>query len=131
MARPIYVDQPKDRVIQTRNGKMTLKWDPNLAPRWNNRYWRGQRHIDGVVLYGCEEFIPVDTGDLILSGRRATRIGSGWVCWSSKHSRPVYYGFRAPGRKGPKIRGPVRWFGRWKAANGKKAAEATANMVVR
>jgi hypothetical protein len=133
MARIVYVDKPKDRYFVDKRGNHVLvKWSPVFAPRWNNRYWRAQRFIDSAVLYGAESFITFDTGDLIRSGRRNTEIGSGWVKWGDKrghYARPVFYGRRAPGRKGPKVTKPMKWFQRWRNVHGDSVVRQAKKMV--
>jgi hypothetical protein len=128
MAEP-RIEQPGRRVIQTTNGELILEWDPRFANRRMDAYNRAQRFLDTQVLYKSEEFIPVRTGELIQSGRRATIIGSGWVIWNAKYARPVYYGRRAPGRKGPKVTRPVRWFARMKSISGPQIVEKTRKIA--
>ena len=128
MAEP-RIEQPGRRVIQTTNGELILEWDPQFANRRMDAYNRAQRFLDAQVLYKSEEFIPVRTGELIQSGRRNTIIGSGWVIWKVKYARPVYYGRRAPGRKGPKVTRPVRWFERMKSVSGKQIVAQTRKIA--
>jgi hypothetical protein len=115
-----YVNQPQRKVIKTRNGDVVLDWDPTFASRWNTRYNRAQRYVDAQVLYRSEDFLPVDTGALILSGRRNTRIGSGEVVWKTSYARPIYYGRRAKGRTGKKVSKGFRWFARMKKVSGQQ-----------
>lgn len=119
----VYIEQPQRRVIQTRKGEIVMEWDPRFANHRNDLYNRAQRFVDAQVLYKSEDYIPVRDGDLILSGRRYTRIGAGEVVWKVEHARPVYYGRRAPGRKGPKVTRAFRWFARMKKVSGQKIVE--------
>lgn len=119
-----YIEQPQDKIIHTRNGDMLLKWKPNFKPQWNTRYNRAQRFVDARVLYYSERYIPIDTGELLMSGRRLTRIGSGLVMWRAQgrpYTRPQYYGWRRVHSKtGKKIHPGTWWFKRMKSSGGKQ-----------
>lgn len=128
------IEQPGKREIILRDGtKMILEWAPRFANMRMDMYNRAQRFLDAQVLYKSEPYIPVRYGELIRSGRKFTRIGSGEVVWragnptggSGSYARPVYYGRRAPGRRGPKVTRAFRWFARMKKVSGQKlVAEA-------
>ena len=130
-----YLEQPQDKIIKTRNGDMLVKWKPNFARQRNNNYNRAQRFVDARVLYYSERYIPIDTGELLMSGRRLTRIGSGLVMWRAQgrpYTRPQYYGWRnkphvkvEPNSKGKKVYGKKAhpgkwWFKRMKSSGGKQ-----------
>lgn len=118
-----YIEQPQDKIIKTRNGDMLVKWKPNFKPQWNTRYNRAQRFVDARVLYYSERYIPIDTGELLMSGRRLTRIGSGLVMWRAQgrpYTRPQYYGWRRVHGKGKKIHPGTWWFKRMKSSGGKQ-----------
>lgn len=118
-----YIEQPQDKIIHTRNGDMLLKWQPRFKSQWNTRYNRAQRFVDARVLYYSERYIPIDTGELLMSGRRLTRIGSGLVMWRAQgrpYTRPQYYGWRRVHGKGKKIHPGKWWFKRMKSSGGKQ-----------
>lgn len=125
-----YIEQPQDKIIKTRNGDMLVKWQPRFKPQWNTRYNRAQRFVDARVLYYSERYIPIDTGELLMSGRRLTRIGSGLVMWRAQgrpYTRPQYYGWRRVHGKGKKIHPGKWWFKRMKSSGGKQiVAQAKA-----
>lgn len=50
-----------------------------------------QKYIDSEVLRLCDPFVPKDTGELISSGTRSTRIGSGEVIYNTVYARRWYY----------------------------------------
>lgn len=128
----VYVTQPQDRIIKTRNGDMLVKWNPNFARQRNTRYNRAQRFVDARVLYYSENYIPVDTGELLLSGRRLTRIGSGLVMWRAQgrpYTRPQYYGWRRVRGKGKKIHHGNYWFRKVKAQHGKQIVNTAKTMA--
>lgn len=118
-----YIEQPQDKIIRTRNGDMLVKWNPVFKPQWNTRYNRAQRFVDARVLYYSERYIPIDTGELLMSGRRLTRIGSGLVMWRAQgrpYTRPQYYGWRKVHGVGKKIHKGTWWFKRMKSSGGKQ-----------
>ena len=129
----VYVTQPQDRIIKTRNGNMLVKWNPNFASLRNTRYNRAQRVVDSRVLYYSENYIPVDTGELLLSGRRETKIGSGMVIWKARgrpYTRPQYYGWRRAHKSNlPKIHHGNYWFRKVKAQHGKQIVNKAKTMA--
>lgn len=52
---------------------------------------RVQKYIDSEVLRLCEKFVPKDTGELISSGIRSTKLGSGEVIYNTVYARRWYY----------------------------------------
>lgn len=50
-----------------------------------------QKYIDSEVLRLCDPLVPKDTGELINSGIRSTRIGSGEVKYNTVYARRWYY----------------------------------------
>jgi len=52
---------------------------------------RVQRYIDSEVLRLSEQFVPKDMGELISSGIRNTKIGSGKVVYNTVYARRWYY----------------------------------------
>lgn len=63
-----------------------LKKNHNLEP-----FGKVQTYIDNEVLRLCEPFVPKDTGELISSGIRSTRVGSGVVSYNTVYARRWYY----------------------------------------
>jgi len=112
-----YIETPRGK-ITTANGKASLEWNTNFAPKWNKRYTDSQRFIDSEVLRGCEPLIPLLTGQLIFSGILGTEIGSGLVKWIAPYAKRQYYLPRVGTQTGP-LRGGF-WFERWKQLHGRK-----------
>lgn len=50
-----------------------------------------QKYIDSEVLRLSEQFVPKDSGELISSGIRNTKLGSGEVVYSTPYARRWYY----------------------------------------
>lgn len=77
-----------------------------------------QRFVDSEVLRRCEPLAPKDTGELIRSGTKQTKIGSGLVIYKTPYARRWYY---EPAKfEGAPQRGGY-WFERMKNQGGKEA----------
>lgn len=75
---------------------------------------RKQAYIDTTVLRYSEPYTPKDSGDMIKSGIRSTKYGSGEVTYTAPYSRNVYYSKIPVGRFNGALRGNY-WFERMKA----------------
>ncbi len=53
---------------------------------------KAQKYIDSEVLRLSDPRTPKDTGELINSGVRATKIGSGKVVYDAKHAKKMWQG---------------------------------------
>ena len=87
---------------------MRLIWTGGKPPDAPNLE-EAQKFVDSEVLRRCNPYVPKDTGELIRSGIRETRIGSGRVIYRRPGSFPD-----APKRGN-------YWFERMKAAGGARA----------
>lgn len=62
---------------------------------WNGnpraRFEEAQRFADSEVLRRCTPYVPMDTGELIRSGLRETKIGSGEVIYKTLYARRWYH----------------------------------------
>ena len=75
-----------------------------------------QKYVDSEALRLCTPMVPKDTGELIRSGIRETKIGSGKVVYHTPYSRRWYY---EPAKfQGAPMRGNY-WFDRMKNNGGK------------
>lgn len=52
---------------------------------------RAQVILDEQVLKDSNRFIPLDTGELMRSGLRASRIGEGSIVWDTPYARRLYF----------------------------------------
>lgn len=52
---------------------------------------RAQEFVDSEVLRRCVPYVPKDTGELIRSGTRETKLGSGRVVYRTPYARRWYY----------------------------------------
>lgn len=96
---------------------MRLIWNGGRPPDVPN-IEKAQEFVDSEVLRRCAPYVPRDTGELIRSGTRETRLGSGRVIYRTPYARRWYY--RPANFHGAPKRGNY-WFERMKAAGGAKA----------
>lgn len=96
---------------------MKLIWNGGKPPDVPN-IEKAQQYVDSEVLRRCDPFVPKDTGELIRSGIRETRLGSGRVVYRTPYARRWYY--HPANFQGAPKRGNY-WFERMKASGGKKA----------
>ncbi len=91
-----------------------------------------QRYIDQSALSYAEPFVPRRSGRLIASGRSATRIGSGVICYGAPYARYQYYGVSRTGKSlryhGGGSRGSF-WFARMKSAYLQKILAGAARIA--
>lgn len=86
-----------------------------LKKRGLSKYGEAQKYVDSEVLRKCNPLVPKDTGELIRSGIRETRIGSGQVVYHTPYARRWYY---EPAKfQGAPTRGNY-WFTRMKQNGG-------------
>ncbi|MEE0944877.1 MAG: minor capsid protein [Clostridia bacterium] len=88
-----------------------------------------QKLIDSEVLKRCEPFVPKNSGALISSAERATKIGSGKVTYDTHYAAYQYYGVSVNGKalkyNGAPSRGSF-WFERMKAIHGNEILSLAA-----
>lgn len=128
-SRPPVIETPRGAIVIGRNGKASLKWNPNFKPNWTRKYSRAQKFVDHEVLRLSEPFTPLLTGTLIRTGTLGTDVGSGTVQWIAPYARKQYYKGRSPGlsKEGP-LRGRY-WFERMKEVHGPKIIEGAKKII--
>lgn len=85
-----------------------------------------QQFIDKAVLKHCQDYIPMDTGEIIRSGIRCTKIGSGEVKYNTPYARRWYYTdavFSGAPKRG------TYWFEHMKNEGGKNAILSGARRI--
>lgn len=88
---------------------MRIEW--HREPRAPNLE-KAQKFVDSEALRMCTPYVPKDTGELIRSGIRETKPGSGEVVYRTPYARRWYY---TPANfQGAPMRGNY-WFARMKA----------------
>lgn len=88
---------------------------------------KAQEFVDSEVLRRCEPYVPKDTGELIRSGTRETRLGSGRVVYRTPYARRWYYhpaNFQGAPRRGN------YWFEKMKKNGGAKSILRGAAKIV-
>lgn len=88
----MYIETPRGRIIQTKNGKAVLEWSSDFQPKWERRYSAAQKFVDSEVIRLCDPYTPFESGMLKLSALLGTDIGSGTVVWNAPYARYLYYG---------------------------------------
>ena len=96
MARRIYVETPRGRIVEVRhrNGttSMALQWNTGFSTRANRNFNDVQGYIDNAVIRYMTPYTPMRNGVLYKSATLGTTIGSGWIHQIAPYSRYQYYG---------------------------------------
>lgn len=96
--------------------------------RFKPKYARAQQWLDNEVLKDCDPYVPFRTGNLVRSGQRGTKLGSGLVVYNAQYAARCYYGNMKFNRmKHPKA--TREWFEKAKAVNRKKWLDGAAKLV--
>lgn len=102
------------------NGSMRLdvyNIKDSLEKRGLLEFGHAQKYVDTEVLRLCTPMVPKDTGELIRSGIRETKVGSGKVVYNTPYARRWYY--EPANFQGAPMRGNY-WFDRMKNNGGKE-----------
>lgn len=118
MTSPV-IETPRGSITVTPEGKAELTFNPDFQPKWQKRYSAAQKFVDSEILRGCEPYVPLLTGVLIMTGILGTDVGSGTVSWIAPYARARYYSPRKPGSSTGPLRGSF-WFERWKAVGAQR-----------
>jgi hypothetical protein len=62
-----------------------------IASKIDNALDKAQHVLDQQVLKDDNYFIPFDTGELMRSSLRASKIGQGLIVWDTPYARRLYY----------------------------------------
>ena len=104
---------------QGKNWKLVLgDYRQMLEKRGLGAGGTAQRYVDSEVLRRCVPYVPFETGELLRSGTRETKIGSGKVIYRTPYARRHYY--RPATFQGAPKRGNY-WFERMKKDGGRAA----------
>ena len=60
--------------------------------RFHPRYHQAQRFLDSEVLRTSAPYVPMRSGELMRSGDKGTKIGSGEVEYNAPYAKRMYYG---------------------------------------
>ena len=108
----IVIKTPRGQIIQTKNGKAKLEWNPNFGPTKTEQFSRAQKFLDSEVLRTTAPYVPLRTGALMKSGQLGTVIGSGEVVYNAPYAAKQYWN-TAESRSYDPQRG-AKWFERSK-----------------
>ena len=126
------VGQPQQTAAKAYKGGVSLMGEPYyfhlkttdideviaMKKRGLGKSGRVQQFVDSEVLKRCQDYVPMDSGELIRSGIRCTVVGSGRVKYDTPYARRWYY--RSARFNGAPKRGNY-WFERMKQEGGKAA----------
>lgn len=116
------ITAPRGTIVQGKNGKAVLKWDPSFAPTRNQKFDRMQKYVDSEVLRRCSPRVPFQTGALEKSGKLGTTIGSGVVEYIAPYARKQYWDTSETRSYDPNRGG--KWFERMKVAEKSEIMES-------
>lgn len=119
---------PANRINVAPTDKAELAWHADFYPKWTGRFFNAQLFVDSEILRLSEPYTPLRTGELIKSGTRGTKIGTGLVQWTAIYARRNYYSPRAVGSQTGPLRGPF-WFQRMKATYGKSILKGARKLA--
>lgn len=85
-----------------------------------------QKYIDKEVLELSEKYTPRDTGELVNSAKRSTKIGEGSIIYDTPYATSVYY--TKKNYNGSPMRGAY-WFDRMKTDNVDKLRDEAAKVA--
>ena len=95
------------------NARLIL-YTSRITSRFNPRYSQAQKWLDNEVLKDSDQYVPMRTGNLVRSGQRGTKLGSGMVTYNAPYAARCYYGrFNVSKLKHPKA--TRLWFEKAKA----------------
>lgn len=85
--------------------------------RFHPRYHQAQKFLDSEVLRTSAPYVPMRYGDLMRSGDKGTKIGSGEVEYIAPYAKRMYYGLSYNFSKDKHPQACAQWFEKAKAAN--------------
>ena len=85
--------------------------------RFHPRYHQAQRFLDSEVLRTSAPYVPMRSGELMRSGDKGTKIGSGEVEYNAPYAKRMYYGLSFNFSKDKHPQACAQWFEKTKVAN--------------
>lgn len=83
--------QPRDKTMEVEGMTVKLKWSSAFARERAGQFDRKQAFVDSECVRRMAKLTPMDTGMLIKSAIRGTRIGSGEIHQNTPYARRQYY----------------------------------------
>lgn len=78
--------------------------------RFDAKYQKAQAFLDNEVVKHCTPFVPMRTGELMRSGIRGTKPGSGKVVYNAPYAKRMYYGINYHFSKDLHPQACAQWF---------------------
>ncbi|TQI66264.1 minor capsid protein [Clostridium sp. KNHs216] len=107
---------PRGSIVQTKAGTVKIEWNPQIM-RFNGQYSAAQKWLDNEVIKDCDPFVPFRTGELDLSAKLGTDIGSGEVDYIAPYARKMYYGLSFDFDRSSHPQAQAQWFEAAKAVH--------------
>lgn len=83
--------------------------------RFDPKYAQAQKFLDSEVLKDSAPYVPMRTGNLMISGQTGTVIGSGEVVYNAPYAKRMYYGTHFHFSKDKHPQACAQWFEKSKA----------------
>lgn len=98
--------------------------EKEIGKKIQNAIDKAQMVLDTQVLKDSNNFIPMDTHNLEMSGVRSSRIGEGLISWDTPYARRLYYNPQYNFSKDQNPNAQGLWFEAAKALNSVNWARA-------
>lgn len=111
------IETPRGTLSVNGKGKAELIWNNDFGSKKSKQFNNIQKMVDTEVLRKCNDYVPMQTGMLKMSGILGTVAGSGKVEYIAPYAKRQYYTNAGHGRDGT-AKGGKRgklWFERMKA----------------
>jgi len=102
---------------------------PATVNRFSPKFKKAQQWLDNEVLKDCTPYVPMKTGNLVGSGIRGTKIGSGRLVYNAPYAKSCYYAKNRNFSKDKHPQASAQWFEKAKAAKGKAWSNGVNKIV--
>lgn len=93
---------------------------PHVNNRFDEKRAKAQKFLDSEVLRCSAPYVPMDTGELMRSGTKGTKLGSGQVVYNAPYAKRMYYGKHYHFSKDKHPQASALWFEKAKAIHKKE-----------
>lgn len=83
---------------------------PYAVARFDPKFQQAQKYLDNEVLKDCTPYVPMNTGNLFLSGQRGTVLGNGDIVYNAPYARACYYRIHLHFSKAKHPKACAQWF---------------------
>ena len=92
------------------NGYRLVLHTDRIIERFSEKYAKAQKFLDMAVLKDSATYVPMRTGNLMISGNTGTIPGSGRVEYNAPYAIPMYYGVGFHFSKDKHPQACAQWF---------------------